>query len=498
MIKPLSNNNSNNSNNSNNNNNSINLTHSSQSPLISSSPSLLLSSSPLSSSPSLLASSPSSSRARSLSQTTRPIPSSQLSSIITSIFGGSLESRLRCNTCGYESIKLDPYYDLSLPIPEKPGIWNTLLSATGIMSDSVDLLECFTVFTQSEILAGDEQVKCERCSHLTDATKSISLHTTPEILVVQLKRFRYDSLWSSKIRTTVRFPETNFDISSFVRGSKPGSHLYNLIGFVSHSGGLSGGHYIAYARHLARGQWFRYDDSTVTPVDSQQALSNEAYIIFYQKTQAQSSPRSNDKMNLLLRSNPSLAQTDLRAISVPWIFRYQHFQNPGPISNCDWICPHNKLLAGKVPHMSSHVCFIPVSAWQKLHSMYGGGPEISEVLPCDECEKQRAEEKATVSRLDQIPDPNDPSTVWYLIHSAWIAQWRQHVKPFSTIPPPGPISNHELVRYTSPTEFTPRPGLRRVDHYRGINAQLWNFFVGKYGGGPPIIRKNKIDLYSRV
>ncbi len=59
--------------------------------------------------------------------------------------------------------------------------------------------------------------------------------------------------------------------------------------------------------------------------------------------------------------------------------------------------------------------------------------------------------------------------------------------------PPGPISNHLLLKQNGDPIQNLRPG--RVGHYRGINSRVWDVFVGIYGGGPLLIRRT-LDIYD--
>lgn len=58
--------------------------------------------------------------------------------------------------------------------------------------------------------------------------------------------------------------------------------------------------------------------------------------------------------------------------------------------------------------------------------------------------------------------------------------------------PPGAVSNGDLLL---PDGFTPRSGLQKQTHYRGIVREVWDFFMSRYGGGPAIVRRT-IDLYE--
>ena len=60
---------------------------------------------------------------------------------------------------------------------------------------------------------------------------------------------------------------------------------YELYAIVVHSGGMGGGHYIAYMMHKINGknQWFYASDSHVKEVDESDALRAQAYMLFYRR-----------------------------------------------------------------------------------------------------------------------------------------------------------------------------------------------------------------------
>lgn len=66
--------------------------------------------------------------------------------------------------------------------------------------------------------------------------------------------------------------------------------------------------------------------------------------------------------------------------------------------------------------------------------------------------------------------------------------------PIAELPmlPPGPITNHTLLLSDG---VTPRPGLKKIKHYRGVNEATWLYLHSVYGGGPSLPRMT-LDIYD--
>lgn len=92
--------------------------------------------------------------------------------MIVDIFVGQLRSSLRCTFCDHVSVTLDPFWDLSMPIPTKSG--------------TVKLSQCLEHFTKEEVLDGDEKPTCSKCQMRRKCTKSFSIQKFPKILVIRI------------------------------------------------------------------------------------------------------------------------------------------------------------------------------------------------------------------------------------------------------------------------------------------------------------------------
>lgn len=165
-----------------------------------------------------------------------------------------------------------------------------------------------------------------------------------QILCVQLKRFRHDSYFSSKLNTPVEFPLSGLDLRHFIHRDFIGAHAgatteYDLMGVVNHRGSFNGGHYVAYCRNLATDNWLEFDDCQVRNVHEEEVASVSAYLLFYMRRLdvAESAMRS----RLVAETLASAAgATGTVYVSKQWFNRLVCFGQPGPVDSFDVLCPH--------------------------------------------------------------------------------------------------------------------------------------------------------------
>ncbi|XP_047153332.1 ubiquitin carboxyl-terminal hydrolase 25 isoform X5 [Vigna umbellata] len=151
------------------------------------------------------------------------------STVVKQIFGGALQSQVKCLCCGYESNKVDEIMDISLDV-----------------FHSNSLQDCMQKFFQPEVLDGNNKYKCDSCKKLVAAKKQMSILEAPNILVIQLKRF--EGILGGKIDKAVAFEEV-LVLSSFM----------------------------CKASQDAMGRWYCCDDSSVSVATLQEVLSEKPY-----------------------------------------------------------------------------------------------------------------------------------------------------------------------------------------------------------------------------
>jgi len=179
---------------------------------------------------------------------------SRENSQIVDLCVGQLKSSLTCSHCSYVSNVWDPFWDLSVPLP----------------SGARNVEDCLEEFRKEETLDGSEKPKCERCKERRRMKKKFDVEKAPRVLAIHLKRFG-DSLGYSRSKIT-----RNID---FKQNFHLGSRSYELKAVCNHSGGVGGGHYIAYGK--TDGGWYEYNDSHVSKISESHLVSPNAYLLFY-------------------------------------------------------------------------------------------------------------------------------------------------------------------------------------------------------------------------
>ncbi|WCJ32382.1 Ubiquitin carboxyl-terminal hydrolase 25 [Euphorbia peplus] len=185
--------------------------------------------------------------------------------VVKQIFGGALQSQVKCLSCHSESNKVDEIMDISLDV---------------LHSNSVK--EAMQKFFQPETLDGSNKYRCENCKKLVAAKKQMSILQAPNVLVIQLKRF--EGIFGGKIDKAITFEEVLVLSSFMCKGSQDLGPEYNLFGTIVHSGySPESGHYYAYIKD-AMGRWYCCNDSYVTLSTLQEVMSEKVYILFFART----------------------------------------------------------------------------------------------------------------------------------------------------------------------------------------------------------------------
>jgi ubiquitin C-terminal hydrolase len=139
-----------------------------------------------------------------------------------------------------------------------------------INNDTKTLDDCYRLSKSSELLE-DNTYYCNNCKNNTIATKRTNIIKWSNNLIIWLKRFKQNGNKLDKVDNLIQIPLL-------------WRHNMELQGFIIHSGGLHGGHYM-YAG-LVNNKWFLFNDSSVTEIFYTEQLNNflnNAYLLYYKQ-----------------------------------------------------------------------------------------------------------------------------------------------------------------------------------------------------------------------
>lgn len=188
----------------------------------------------------------------------------QATTFIHQVFGGYLRSRVKCLNCKAVSDTFDPFLDIPLEI-------KTALSVSKALEQ----------FVKPEQLDGENAYKCTKCKKMVTASKRFTIHRNPNVLTLSLKRFA--NFTGGKITKDVKYYDY-LDLRPFMSQSQGDSQGYGLYAVLVHSGfSCHAGHYFCYVK-ASNGQWYQMNDSSVSVSDIRSVLNQQAYVLFYIKT----------------------------------------------------------------------------------------------------------------------------------------------------------------------------------------------------------------------
>eukprot|EP00253_Pinus_taeda_P008829 PITA_08829 len=212
----------------------------------------------------------------------RPKNNSKIS-IIRQIFGGTFTNETRCLCCESVTRREEPFIDLSVEIQQ-----------------NYSLSSCVNALSAVEKLGGKDKYWCDNCRHLQEAEKRLKIKSPPQVLICQLKRFKYTNdgevVGFKKLLYRVAFSkEFRLPINS-CGDQNAADSLYSLFAVVVYMGWrMNCGHYIALVK--SGDQWLLCDDEKVETIEesalhsffgSSKTVTSDpkdamnAYILFYE------------------------------------------------------------------------------------------------------------------------------------------------------------------------------------------------------------------------
>ena len=114
---------------------------------------------------------------------------------------------------------------------------------------------------------------CERCNGTCPAVRQVSPIAFPKVLLIQLKRFKWEANRLQKIKTLVNAP-------LLIKPAR-NSPDFELVSTISHTGSVESGHYVAHVCN--ENEWFSCNDQKVSRCELSDVVSENTYLILYRQ-----------------------------------------------------------------------------------------------------------------------------------------------------------------------------------------------------------------------
>ncbi|CAO2172991.1 unnamed protein product [Urochloa humidicola] len=373
--------------------------------------------------------------------------------IVQNLFCGSVSHVTRCSSCGKDSAassKMEDFYELELNIRSLN-----------------NLEESLNDYFSEEALDGENQYFCESCQKRVDATRCIKLQSLPPVVNFQLKRYVFlpKTTTKKKISSTFSFPG-QLDLGK--RLSNPTSSCtYDLAAILIHKGtGANSGHYVAHIKDEINGQWWEFDDETVSNLglhpfgEKPGKASNKDD----QKSQGISTTGSvtNNNNNGHQEAAPTSTTAEMFSSTDAYMLMYKCTSKDGNATQSNKNMEMNKSLPC---HLRDHI--------EELNASYDKSCEEYQSKKDSHLKYITDRREEVKSILTEAPaDPEDDSYFW--ISTDWLRQWADNITPPSSIDN-GPIQcEHGKVPAS------------KVTSMKRLSSVAWQKLFSKYGGGPTL------------
>ena len=152
----------------------------------------------------------------------------------------------------------------------------------GARVKEINLDDLLDYFCSDEHLEKGNEWKCGNCHKRVNITKKFSIFYVPKLLIICLKRFAKSGYGYGKDDTHINFPIENLDMGKYICGPDKDHSKYDLFAVSQHYGGCGGGHYTAVCKNID-GNWYSYNDSSVSSTSASSAITSAAYVLFYRR-----------------------------------------------------------------------------------------------------------------------------------------------------------------------------------------------------------------------
>lgn len=181
-----------------------------------------------------------------------------------------METEFECTNvfCKFKRCVVEDFFSLSLDLPLEES------------AEKLDIRKLMSSFSGKR----ERDLRCEKCKNNRVFSKT-QFSSAPNILIVHLKRFSFDSeRQTSSKRTDIVSVPKSLDISEFSGSART---PFRLFAIVNHFGDRAqSGHYLC-DLSTSSNLWSRRNDSTESTIEENTALetaSRSGYLLFYTKS----------------------------------------------------------------------------------------------------------------------------------------------------------------------------------------------------------------------